>query len=193
LIVGTTGTTDEGAVRLDDRPSTLTKAAEVCQRDDTEPFRAVRGNVAVEIVEPPDAVGEAGLGEDPPAPQAAQAVDLREAPRHDERRPEVEGAWWRVVEHGVEVDLVDEHLAPTRSAMAPTCRSVAVSVRAGRVVQVGEHDEARSSVTASANASRSIWNPRSTGREPTIRAPRHSAWTAWLVGRPLEGHLVAGR
>ena len=85
-----------------------------------------------------------GLGEDPAAAQAAEAVDLGQAVGGDEHVAEVDSAAPRR-DGGVEIDLVDQHAWRRRGP--PARRPRAASSSPARlplgIVEVGEDDQPR--------------------------------------------------
>ena len=78
-----------------------------------------------------------GLGEDPAAAQAAEAIDLGEAVGGDELRAEMRGR--ARARRCVEIDLVDQH---ARRRASPIARSVSSSARLpDGIVEIGEQDQ----------------------------------------------------
>ena len=73
-------------------PAAADHLIEMLERNAGEPLGLMRLVDSEQVVQPPHALGESGLGEDPAAAQAAEAVDLGEAAGADELGAEMDRA-----------------------------------------------------------------------------------------------------
>src|SRR5205085_10112056 len=108
-----------------------------------ETFGGMRLVDPEQVIYAPHALCKLGLREDPAAAKAAEAVDLGQAVRDDKLRAEMNRAW--TGRNGrVEIDLIDQNPG-SNLACKVAKRPQFGFFRKGtaRVVQVGDHDQAR--------------------------------------------------
>src|ERR1700720_3071654 len=97
---------------------------------------------AEQIVEAVHGAGLVGLGQDPAAAQATQAVDFCEAAGGYEFFAEMEGTGWGVFVNGVEVDLVNQDAGVDAAGdVAYFSEGGFRGQHAAGVVEIGEDDE----------------------------------------------------
>ena len=172
-------------------------AVELVEGDDAQALGGVRGDDAEEVVEPPHPAREVGVRDRPAAPQARQAVGLRQAGRHHELGPEVRRRARGPARdrERLEVHLVHEDAGADRARGVPHRAQVLRRDEGARgVVEVREDDEAR------ARRERPLHLAR-VEPEALLRAPREAPHVEaqpagrvheQRVGRLLDQHLVAG-
>ena len=162
--------------------------------DAGEPLGLMRLVDPEQVVEPPHALGEVGLGEDPAATEAAQAIDLGQAVGADELRAEVHGAAARR-DRGIEIDFVDQHPGADAAASSPMARNSSSSARSPlglwRLVMTMSRVRVAHGRSTAAGSSRNASAGLRSNR--LMSAPRNDAAPMQrLIGGMFDQHLVAG-
>ena len=168
---------------------------EIVEGNDAQQFGWVRGVDPEKIIQLPQPGCEFGLGENPTAAKAAEAVGFGKAAGNDEVFAEIKRGFDGPVKTHAEINLVDQDVgANFFSNFADFTQRFLVGECAGGIVKVGKDDEARfwsdSGFQLRDVDLKVVFARPIKAQNICAKVGRH--FEKWRVGGPFNQHVIAG-